>query len=84
MIVKESGPFDLLYRFRNVVGAVEVEMPDGDVRLEAQNWFAAFFVCPLCLAVWLAIPFTLYLGGGLLEWLAVSGLARLLLVFSEK
>lgn len=85
MIVKEDGPLGVFYHFRNFVGAVEVEDEHG-THLEALEgrWLATFFVCPLCLSVWLAIPFTVFLGGGVLEWLAMSGLSRFLLRISEK
>lgn len=79
MIIKEDGPLFIFHRFRNLVGVVEDE--EG---LAATNHFATFFTCPLCLSVWLAIPFTLILGGGVLEWLAISGIARFLLRMSEQ
>lgn len=79
MVVLEDGPLFVFLRFRNLVGVVEDE--DG---LAATNLFATFFTCPLCLAVWLAIPMTLLLHGNVLEWLAMSGAARFLLRISEK
>lgn len=81
MIVKEDGPFDLISKFRRFVGVFE----DDDGLATIQGYpFASFFVCPLCLSMWIAIPFTLLLGGSFLEYLAISGGARLLLRFSEK
>jgi hypothetical protein len=63
----EDGPFDLLVRTRNFVGA---------------GFWGALLDCFYCLSLWIALPFAVLLGEGYLErallWLAFSGGAILL------
>ena len=75
----EDGPAFLVQRFRILIGVVE----DED-SLSAKNWIALLFTCPLCLSVWFALPLALVLGGGWLEWGALSGSASVLFRVTDR
>jgi hypothetical protein len=62
LIAAEDGPFDVVARVRRAAGS---------------GMFGRLLDCPLCLSVWLAIPFAVALGTTagerVLLWLGLSG-----------
>ena len=67
LVAREDGPWDAFARFRRGVGRGVLEK---------------LFGCVKCVSVWVAIPFTFFVGGGWVErivvWLALSGVASLI------
>lgn len=74
LINKESGPFDMLGRFRTWAG-VKYDQYSNPV---STGELSAAIICPYCLSVWIAICVTLYL---VITWfLNIEDLAVLLLL----
>lgn len=73
LLQAEDGPFDLVYRFRKMLG---------------NSVFGRMMDCFNCLSIWVAMPFAYFLGDSwplrILLWLAVSGGAVLLDRMAEK
>ena len=67
LLSKEDGPWDSLARLRRTFGA---------------GFLGGLISCFYCLSVWIAVPFTFFLEGSVMErvvvWLALSGAASLL------
>lgn len=70
---QEDGPFDLVVRFRKVVG---------------QGFFGNLLDCFYCLSVWVSVPFAVWLSTewkeGIIAWLALSSGASILFKLTEK
>jgi hypothetical protein len=64
---KEDGPWDSIVRLRRA-------LRDG--------FFAGVLSCFYCLSIWIALPFSFFLNGTIIEriivWLALSGAAVLM------
>jgi hypothetical protein len=73
LLSQEDGPFDLVFRFRKLLG---------------QGFFGSLLDCFYCLSIWIAIPFAFLLCNrwldGIITWLALSGGASLLFKLTEK
>lgn len=80
MIVKEDGPFYIFQRFRIFMGIVDEE----DEPPYSTTWYGTFFTCPLCVSVWISVPFTIVYQGGFLEFIAMTGLASILMKWTER
>jgi hypothetical protein len=67
LFAKEDGPWDMMVRLRRALGA---------------GFLGRLLACFYCLSVWIAVPFTFFLKGTVIEriviWLALSGAAALL------
>lgn len=74
MIANEYGPFEMFERLQSWAG-VKVFTHD-----ETNTPIGNLLLCPLCLSVWFAIPFAVWLGGDtpVLWWLGLSGAASAL------
>jgi len=72
MITREDGPFDIVIRFRKLIG---------------HGFFGKLLDCFYCLSMWVAIPFAFLLCNDWLTsivcWLALSGAACLLYKLTE-
>lgn len=60
LISKESGPFDMMGKFRTWTG-VKFDQYSTPY---ATNQLSAMVICPYCLSVWVAICVTLFLVAG--------------------
>lgn len=64
---KEDGPFNIIFLIRKKAGA---------------GFFGNLLDCFYCLSIWIAFPFGILMGNGLMEiilsWFAISGAACLL------
>lgn len=73
LLSQEDGPFDLVFRFRKLLG---------------QGFFGSLLDCFYCLSIWIAIPFAFFLTkewlDGIIIWLALSGGASILFKLTEK
>ena len=67
LLSKEDGPWDSMVRLRRA-------LDDG--------FFGAMLSCFYCLSIWIALPFSFFLNGTIVEriivWLALSGAAILM------
>ena len=73
MIASEYGPFEIFERLQTLAG-VKVFYHDA-----GNSQIGNLLLCPLCLSIWIAVPFALWLGDNpLLWWLALSGAASAL------
>lgn len=67
LLVRESGPWNLLVRLRT-------ELPLPVLR--------KLFVCVKCTSLWVTLPFTLFVGGTwpemFVEWLALAGVVAII------
>lgn len=57
LVSKEAGPFDLMGRFRTLVGV----QYDAHSNPFATNQFAEMILCPYCLSIWLGICITVFI-----------------------
>ena len=73
LLSQEDGPFDLVIRFRKLVGG---------------GFFGNLLDCFYCLSIWVSIPFAVWLSTewkiGILNALALSGGACILFKLTEK
>ena len=67
-----SGPFGLFEKVRYAVVT----------RFEKESWQYDGITCPICLSFYIAIPVTLYLGGGVLMWLSAAGFVTLVMALA--
>jgi hypothetical protein len=67
LISKEDGPWDTIVRLRRALG---------------NRFFGGMLSCFYCLSIWIALPFSFFLNGTIMEriivWWALSGVAVLL------
>ncbi len=90
LLAHEDGPGDLALKLRLKLGAAwsEHSLPDGryEAGWEGIDFWSKLICCPLCLSVWLAVPFALWVGSfsfpslvdAVVTWLAISGAASAL------
>jgi len=57
------GPLDLFKTIREKV----------KVRFGEKHWVTIGIGCPVCISMWVAIPFTIASGGGILMWASSLG-----------
>jgi len=73
LLSREDGPFDVVFRVRRTVG---------------QGFFGSLLDCFLCVSLWVAAPFALLVGDDwlahMVAWLALSGAASILFLFTER
>ncbi len=81
MFAIEDGPKDIFYRLRIRAGVFVTETPSGPV-WASEGFLGSVLSCPLCLSVWVAIPFAIWLGNftwyTLVLWLALTGLSSVI------
>jgi hypothetical protein len=67
LLARETGPWQILLRFRQALGA---------------GLFGQLFSCVKCLGIWISIPFAFFVGGTwkelLVIWLALAGVTALI------
>jgi hypothetical protein len=72
LLVYDDGPFNLIFKFRVMVG-----VHDLDQGGEPKALLGKLFACPYCLGLWLAIPGALVAAGAIdsfiILWLAIAG-----------
>lgn len=73
LLAQEDGPGKLILKIRNLLG---------------KSFLGSLLDCFLCLSMWIAIPFTLYITRNpvdmLVSWLAISGGASILFKFQNR
>lgn len=66
------GPFAAFERVRDKV----------IMRFGETSWQAEGVKCPICLSFYIAVPVTLFIGGGVLMWLSAVGFVTVVMVLA--
>lgn len=81
LITEDEGPYSIFQNLRKKAGGYELAA-NG----EPETNLGRGIICPLCVGVWLSIPFALYLTGINTEffiyWFAIAGLQTFLVRIS--
>lgn len=71
MITDEEGPFSVFTKLRG--------------RFKPEDWIGRGLECIMCVSVWVALPFALYIGGDwLLTWPALSAVTVVIRKWEQK
>jgi len=60
LLVSEDGPFDILFRFRKLIGfqvSPSYPLDETDFEWLPQNKLAELFACVWCISIWIGLGF---------------------------